>query len=155
MLLVMNHVTFRKTSKSPYKPEQQKKLPPVQHRRQSIAFLCQKHPDNRIVLYNRRVNQPSSEKYFIVRTIWLVYEFSLSYHETTCTRLSAPTIVCVASKIDPAVLPMIAEETISSSLYSNDSVAAAFIAALISSFVTDLAPLATRIVVDPVGVGTR
>ncbi len=27
----------------------------------------------------------SSEKYLIVLTIWLVYEFSLSYHETTCT----------------------------------------------------------------------
>ena len=30
-------------------------------------------------------NYASSAKYLIVLTIWLVYEFSLSYHETTCT----------------------------------------------------------------------
>ena len=41
-------------------------------------------------------------------------------------------------------------------MYPNDSLAAAFIAALISSFVTPaFLTTAVRIVVDPVGVGTR
>ena len=30
-------------------------------------------------------NQFNSAKYLIVLTIWLVYEFSLSYQDTTCT----------------------------------------------------------------------
>ena len=66
------------------------------------------------------------------------------------------TIVCVASNKEPYFIPITSEETISSSLYPKDSVAAAFIAALIPSFVTSL-PFTTvvRIVVDPVGVGTR
>ena len=47
----------------------------------------------------------SSAKYLIVRTIWLVYEFSLSYQETTLTSvLPSPMgihLVCVASKSEP------------------------------------------------------
>ena len=52
-------------------------------------------------------------------------------------------------------MPITSEDTIGSSLYPNDSEAAAFIAALIPSFVTSV-PLTTavRIVVDPVGTGT-
>ena len=46
-------------------------------------------------------------------------------------------------------------ETISSVLYPKDSVEAAFIAAFTSSTVTVPSTTAVRIVVDPVGVGTR
>jgi len=47
---------------------------------------------------------------------------------------------------------MISEETISSSLYSNDSVAAFFMYSLISSFVTDFSTVATKIVVEPLQI---
>ena len=46
-------------------------------------------------------------------------------------------------------------DTISSVLYPKDSVADAFIFALISSTVTVPSTTAVRIVVEPVGVGTR
>ena len=65
-------------------------------------------------------------------------------------------MVCVASNREPNLIPTISEDTISSSLYPKDSLAAAFIAALISSFVTPaFLTTAVKIVVDPVGVGTR
>ena len=50
---------------------------------------------------------------------------------------------------------MMSLDTNCSSVYPNDSVEAAFIAALISSTVTFPSTTATKIVVDPVGVGTR
>ena len=47
----------------------------------------------------------SSAKYLIVRTIWLVYEFSLSYQETTLTSVEPSPmdihLVCVASNSEP------------------------------------------------------
>ncbi len=62
----------------------------------------------------------SSAKYLMVRTIWLVYEFSLSYHETTFTSVEPSPmgmhLVCVASNSEPYVMPMISEETSSSSV---------------------------------------
>lgn len=64
-------------------------------------------------------------------------------------------MVWVASKIEPNLEPMISEETIWSSLYPKDSVAAAFIAALMPSTVACPLTTATKIVVEPVGVGTR
>ena len=54
------------------------------------------------------------------------------------------------------LIPTISEETISSSVYPNDSLEAAFIAAFISSSVT-FSPLTTAIKIvvnDPVGTGT-
>ena len=38
-----------------------------------------------LYIYPKFINYPNSAKYFTVLTIWDVYEFSLSYHATTCT----------------------------------------------------------------------
>ena len=65
------------------------------------------------------------------------------------------TLVWVASKMEPAVLSMMSEETISSVLYSKDSEASFFIWALTWSAVKDPLMTASRIVVEPVATGTR
>ena len=65
-------------------------------------------------------------------------------------------MVCVASNREPNLIPITSEDTMASSLYPKDSLAAAFIAALMSSFVTPaLLTTAVKIVVEPVGTGTR
>lgn len=57
------------------------------------------------LLKSAEPNYLSSAKYLMVRTIWLVYEFSLSYQETTFTSVvPSPMgmhLVCVPSNREP------------------------------------------------------
>ena len=53
------------------------------------------------------------------------------------------------------MIPTISEDTNGSSVYPNDGVVAAFIAAFTSSTVTSPSTTEVKIVVDPVGTGTR
>ena len=88
-----------------------------------------------------------------------VYEFSLSYQATVWTSVvplsNGLTIVWVASNKEPYVIPIISEDTNCSSVYPNDGVVAAFIAAFTCSTVTSPSTTEVKIVVDPVGTGTR
>src|SRR5262249_48380377 len=87
------------------------------------------------------------------------YPHSLSYQETTLTRLPPTEIVSSAEKIEECVLPLRSVETSGSSVYSTISFigppAASFTEALTSSIVASRESSAVKSTTETVGVGTR
>src|SRR5690625_1502071 len=87
------------------------------------------------------------------------YPISLSYHETTFTKLSSKTIVERPSTIEEYVEPTISLETIGSSVYSKipfkSPSAALRKASFTSSAVTFFSNSTTKSVMEPSGIGTR